>query len=483
MIRLRALPIIGVLALGACADTPTEPVAKLEARGGTGTFAAQADGADTYLIQFKREGIPSGFAASVAQLGGEVVFAHAKTGFAVVRGIDGAGAGALGMRSDVADVDADAYTTLEDSVVTTDLLSADAPATALSFRFQWNMGAIHAPEAWAKGQLGKPSVKIGFLDTGIDYLHPEFAGILNLDLSRSFVVDSRVPAGVNPIADFNSHGTLVASLAASNAVFTAGVASKVTLVSLKVCNAEGCPLGATLEAVLYAADKGLDVINLSLGGTLRRSEAKIAPNVSLIRLFEKVFTHAYARGTTIVVAAGNSALDMDADADLYDLFCEVRKVICVSSTGPTFARFSNARGFFDIENIDAPSVFTNFGRNVTVAAPGGNQFIGGARTALVVGACSGFLFACRFRTGQLAGNIGTSMAAPHVAGLAALLAGEMGRHPNRIAKRIKDTADDLGAPGKDTFYGHGRINVAAAVNFAKPSRKDDKDSDSDSDDR
>jgi subtilisin family serine protease len=94
---------------------------------------------------------------------------------------------------------------------------------------------------------------------------------------------------------------------------------------------------------------------------------------------------------------------------------------------------------------------------VTVAAPGGNN------ASSVWAACSPFtivtpLLVCRTGT-FVVGLQGTSMASPHVTGLAALIAGDLGHNPAAIEARIKATADDLGAKGNDAAYGHGRINV------------------------
>src|SRR5204862_8284921 len=140
---------------------------------------------------------------------------------------------------------------------------------------------------------------------------------------RSFVPseDGRVQAifpGANNIADLHFHGTNVAAIVSSNAFFRAGVTSRVTLVGLKACTAGNspsfdgtCPTSAVLNAILYAADQGLDVINLSLGGDFNRRDARAVPPLgftpTFLALINPVFTYAYRQPSTERVAAGHGA--------------------------------------------------------------------------------------------------------------------------------------------------------------------------------
>jgi lantibiotic leader peptide-processing serine protease len=137
--------------------------------------------------------------------------------------------------------------------------------------------------------------------------------------------------------------------------------------------------------------------------------------------------------------------------------------------------------------VDEPAYFTNLGRSaISVAAPGGNADAAHGFTpspwpwgtdiaSWVWSYCSKTRIASLTSTGvpvltacaagnRISGFIGTSQASPHVAGLAALLVAEIGHnHPSAIKAAIQDSADDLGQPGTDPFYGRGRINVAKAL--------------------
>ncbi|HYC53125.1 MAG TPA: S8 family serine peptidase [Gemmatimonadaceae bacterium] len=496
MHRVSTATVFALFALTACAEPPltSEPVGLTRFGGTAANFAS--DGSDSYLVRFKGQ-IPADFSAQVAKLGGEVIFAHAGVGIAAVAGIGDAGAATLAAHSGIAAVDPDAYTEQE-SVLASDATevatspeSPDAPNLAFFFPRQWNHAAVGSAAAWAAGKRGNANVKVGILDTGIDYLHPDLVGRVDLELSRSFLSaaeNARVPAGAHLVADLNYHGTHVASTVASNGYINAGVSSNVTLVGLKVCApgtaANGfrgtCPTSGTLAAILFAADNGLHVINLSLGGTFLRRQASAAGGFgpSFLATINQVFNYAKTHGTTVVVSAGNSALDIDHDGNGYKSYCSASAVICASATGPTDAR-RNAAGtafvlvggaYQDIQNIDALAGYSNYGRSaISVAAPGGNVLP-------VWQSCSGFtihtgLTGCRTRfytsptswSGSTVGVSGTSMAAPHVTGLAALIAGEVGRSPAQIMARLQQTADDLGQVGTDPAYGKGRINVARAM--------------------
>lgn len=460
--------------------------------------AVDADG--NYLVRFRGNGVPKGFAAEVARLGGQLIFAH-PVGIAAVAGLDDRGAAALAAVSGVAAVDADAFVVLDDQIDSevasadmpdVDVASPTNPASSFFFPRQWNMRAIHADAAWAAGKLGSAAVRVGILDTGIDYLHPDLFGRVDLNASRSYLSaaeNARVPAGAHVIADLHYHGTHVAATVVSNGLAAAGVTSQTTLVGLKVCapgtTANGftasCPISGTLAAILDAADMGLDVINMSLGSAFQRAAASARGGFgpSFVATLNQVLNYASRKGTAIVVAAGNGAFDLDRNLipdgqggtvrvpGLYDLYCNTPAVICVSATGPTAQASVNGPW----TNVDAFAPYSNFGRSaINVAAPGGN-------VSAVWAACSGFtlvppLAPCRTRffnpaTGAwsafVVGLTGTSMATAHTTGTAALIAGIVGHNPSQIAARLQQTADDLGQPGNDPAYGKGRINVAHAA--------------------
>jgi subtilisin family serine protease len=150
--------------------------------------------------------------------------------------------------------------------------------------------------------------------------------------------------------------------------------------------------------------------------------------------------------------------------------CELSDGICVSATGPTSA--ASVTGPWT--DVDAFGLYSGYGRAIVdVAAPGGQRFTSTrvwlpcttTPAEFTPASCRVPGAAIEQRLGQ---GIGTSWAVPHVAGLAALL---MARHgtgnPHRVRAAILSSADDLGEPGRDPYYGRGRINIARALNLAR----------------
>ena len=461
--------------LAACATDTTAPTLKTQTSAVTsvtGRYIATVNGdADA-------------FQANVAALGGTVMFMHAPTGIAVVEGLSDAAAASLAKASGVQSVKQDvefnvvpAATTKSDVIVDDVIASQTNPATAARYSFQWNMRLINAPDAWAAGKLGSSSVTAAILDTGIDYDAPDLNGLVDLSRSASFVASDNAITSTyfptrNAISDYNGHGTNVATQISSKAVALAGVTSRTTLIGVKVLNAAGNGSSSSiLSGILWAADHGANVANMSLGGEFAKN---VLPG--FVSEMNRVFNYANQKGMLIVVAAGNETEDLDHNGNAFKTYCDAPQVICVSSVGPALATSSP----------DAPAYYTNFGRSaIAVAGPGGNADAAHNFTASpwpwgldiaswVWSYCSKTRIAGFTTSGapvltvctagnRLTGYIGTSQATPHVAGLAALLAANGVTTPAAIKAAISNSADDLGQPGNDPYYGAGRINVAKAL--------------------
>ena len=481
MTRFRNLTLL-LLGVIACEPmTEVRPVTQsptLSKRGST------TESFDRQLVVLRRVGaIPADLETKVASSGAAVRLRSPQLGFLSVSGLGTAAAARLVADPRVLAVEAEPVLAAvpEERAPRRSAQRVGSPAdptTAFFFELlQWNLRAIHAPAAWAAGKLGSSAVTAAILDTGLDYTNPDLNGLVDLARSIDLVdeVDSilkYIGPGRHPITDLNGHGSHVGGVVSSNALVVAGVTSQTRLLGVKVCTMRGsCPLSGTLEGIRYAADAGAAVINMSIGGLAPHSALR-----GLQSLLNRATNYARRQGSLIVVSAGNSGLDLDR-TNLFALHCDDANVVCVAATGPTGEDL-----FGPFVNVDAPAVYSNFGRSlVNVAAPGGNLILDEEGNVVnftpVWGICS--LTSLAFANFppapdepplglfcpqlSIAGFVGTSQAAPHVTGLAASIAAEFGSSPAQIRSRIYRTAVDLGQSGTDPFYGKGRIDVAEAL--------------------
>jgi thermitase len=286
---------------------------------------------------------------------------------------------------------------------------------------QWGPPDIQAPQAWAV-TTGTASVTIAVIDTGVDLTHPDLAAQIDLVNSKSFL------AYAPTAQDDYGHGTHVAGIAAAignNLTGIAGMAWGVRIMALKVLDYSGSGYESDVAAAItYAADHGAQVINISLGGTGASQTLADAVN------------YAYTHGVTIVAAAGNN----DSSSPFYP--AAYPHVIAVAS----------------VDSNNQRSYFSNYGSDIAVAAPGGSIF----STYPV-------------SMGSYTTMSGTSMATPHVAGVAALLASlPLFNTPDKIRAALENTAKDLtvdssgvcqSGPNWDPCYGYGLVQAYDALQY------------------
>jgi lantibiotic leader peptide-processing serine protease len=487
MLRIARCTIVVVLVplvFNGCRDV-VEPSSTREtipsAADAASSSEAPAGQSSRHLVVFNGDAAPSDFAERVSALGGAVLSTLDGVGLATVGGLTEAAVEELRRTEGVKAVEADLVLGAE--LEPADLAAGDAtdvstqshasPTAATFYPRQWNLRAIGADVAWDAGRLGKSEVSAAILDTGIDYLHPDL--LSRVDLSRSVsllsdpvsdpsdedaLVQARFP-GRHLITDLHSHGTAVSALIASNAHLLAGVTQQTTLFGVKVHDrTRRNRISAYLKGIIYAADHEADVIHLSIPLEFNKHE-----NPGLVAAVNRAINYAHREGAVMVAAAGNAAQSLDHDADRFR-FCNAVHVICVSATGPTSAAGVNGPW----ENPDAVAPYTNFGRSaIDVAGPGGTAasvpatrvWLVCSQATLVTGVPSSVCIGGR---SLIWSSTGTSFGAAATSGLAALLVSTMGKdRPEQIEAAIEKSADDLGDPGTDPYYGRGRINVARAV--------------------
>ena len=335
--------------------------------------------------------------------------------------------------------------------------------------FQWGLDAINAPEAWNAGYTGG-NAKVFILDSGIDSEHPDLAPNLNTALCKSFV-----PGEDYNVADgkYFNHGTHVAGIiaAVNNSFGVTGVAPDAEIVAVKVLseyNGSGA-FSWINDGIVYAANNGADIINMSLGATLNRNgfyldENDILQKVpavylqDLILAQQRAVDYAVKSGAVIVASAGNDGVNSDGDASFFKVPAELQNVIAVSATAPDYW-YNDYLNQTPDPDFDIPSSYTNYGKSlVDIAAPGGDFDFYPSEYYyfdMVLSTISeGYAWAA-----------GTSMASPHVAGVAALIIAKNGgaMNPLEVMKKLYNTADKFDGNGISAYYGNGRVNAYRAV--------------------
>ncbi|MGH9183187.1 MAG: S8 family serine peptidase [Acidimicrobiales bacterium] len=316
---------------------------------------------------------------------------------------------------------------------------------------QWALAKVGAPAAWPTA-TGAGAV-IAVVDTGVDRDHPELRDVLTGGASW---IDCG-PEAAKPCLDSskwddrNGHGTHVAGIAAAplDGVGVVGVAPGAQIMPIRVLGAAGTGDGDDVAAgVRWAADHGADVVNLSLGGLPVVSQ--LVDGTGVDQAFADAIAYAISKGVLVVAAAGNESAPLCDD----DSF-RVANAVCVGAT----------------DRRDLKAWFGNFGGGtggaadrpgLDVVAPGGlgSVLCDDPEDVLSTYAISEDTV-CTRRVGYET-LAGTSMAAPHVSGIGALLA-QLGTKGTDAAQRILATADDLGTPGWDPVFGYGRVNAERAV--------------------
>ncbi len=280
---------------------------------------------------------------------------------------------------------------------------------------------------------GRPEIVLAVLDTGVDMNHSDLRDAIWAnpgeepgngvdDDGNGFIddVNGWDFAGNDNVPDDDyGHGTHVAGIAAArinNGVGIAGVAGQVTIMPVDVFGGGIGTYEDLIRAIIYAADNGAHVINMSLGAS------------SYSRGEEMAVNYAVERGVVVVAAAGNTGRES------YHYPAAHPNVIAVAATTAD----------------DYLASFSTRGEFVDVAAPG-------------------YRIYSTLRNNGYGTMSGTSMASPHVAGLAALiLSRNPGLTPAEVRQLIESTATDLGPTGRDIYFGHGRINAALALERTTP---------------
>lgn len=282
----------------------------------------------------------------------------------------------------------------------------------------YGLSVTHALEGWEYTK-GSADVLIAVLDTGLNLNHPEFAG--RIVPGYDFVNDDSDPM------DDNGHGTHASGIVAAginNGIGMVGVCPECSLMPVKVLNQNNAGTwSGVASGIIYAADHGARVINLSLGAAVSS------------QTLENAVIYAQSKGVLVVAAAGN----MGVDREFFP--AALPGVFAVSATDARDRHWS----------------LSNYGSYVDVAAPGYA------------------IYSTYYELDNYYGGYtymsGTSMASPFAAGLAGLLfSQDPKRTADEVAILIRSTVDRVGTSDEVNYFGEGRINVARALAVASDSQ-------------
>ena len=476
-----------LLSLGAAACADSQPTAPDAVAAAPALAAARSSEPTNDFILILPEGaaVPTTLKSDVAAAGGTLLSVQPELGLAYANStapdFEAKAARIKGVQRAVRDLVVqwtDPNTRFE-TVEAEASVDFDANAihgsTESFWNAQWNATAISAPDAWDAGYRGR-GARVAVIDGGFHNTHVDLDANLDVARSRSFVSGFAYNQDVGTFW----HGTHVAGIVAAevNGIGTAGIAPEATVIGLKALHNGSGSFQAVIDAIYYAATPiaqggaGAHIINMSLGAVLPKQGNE--GTIPLVIALSRATSNARKQGVLVIASAGNDALDLDHIQNVVSVPAEAVGVVNVSALGPM--------GFYvpgNTTSVDRLASYSNFGQSsISLGAPGGDFALPGGAICSVPRIPTGTLAQLCWAMDMVlstsrgaAASIssyswaaGTSMASPAAAGVAALIVGKYGpMDPAQLEARLRSSSDDLGKPGRDDAYGHGRVNAYRAV--------------------
>jgi subtilisin family serine protease len=504
-------------------------VAGVAARAALDASAAPATATSNYIVLYKQEAVASDATATIAKAGGTLVYAYPQIGVVIASSANRSfrdnllndnrvenAASTDGFASQLAPA------TAADGPPPGDLPNAPATDADSLSALQWDMRQIHTPEAHAITG-GSSAVLVGDIDTGIDFKHPDLRP--NIDVANSVNCVSGAPVPGLAAQDDNGHGTHTAGTiaAASNGFGIVGVAPNVHVAAIKSGNAAGYFFPeAVVCGFVWAGMHHMDVTNNSYFADPWQYNCKNDPVQRAIwKAEQRAIRYAQQQGVTVVASEGNDSDDVAHPTqdqtspddstpvtrtihnDCVVIPLEISGVVGVTATGNT------RQDAGEPDSGYLKSFYSSYGVGVTgVTAPGGDSLFGRTPEAVNGRVLSTWPpnIPCA-RSVKESGpdpdeptvvycyQQGTSMASPHVAGVAALIISRFGNvqgqktmSPGRVTAYLEQTADPQPCPtavppgyadffgfnselpqvcqggtGYNSWYGNGQVNAFNAV--------------------
>lgn len=292
------------------------------------------------------------------------------------------------------------------------------------YAYQWNMTNVYMPQAW-NVETGMNTIYVAVLDSGVDYNHPDLNSVVDVSYDYDFVNNDQ------NAFDERGHGTHVAGIIAAETNNSQGVAGmnwggtySTKILPIRVLDRNGNGYYDNIaKGIIYAVEHSAKIINMSLGGK--------DPSITLYNAVR----YAYLNDALLVASAGNNGT--------YGLLYPAAYNDYVISVGAV-----------DKNNVRAS--YSNYSSNLELVAPGGDASYPILST----------YYSTSTNTHAYAYMYGTSMAAPHISGLIALMMSKGITGNSTIRTILHSTATDLGTSGKDNYYGYGLINAYVALTYS-----------------
>ncbi|MEB2300515.1 S8 family serine peptidase [Lysinibacillus xylanilyticus] len=484
--KLVMFSICSVLSFSLLAGIPT-----------TKTNAAQEE--EHYVIAYKGK-LPDNFSESISKAGGSIERVIPEIGIVEATSFDSTFLSAVKQDKNVqsAGLELEAYleTDPDNAISFTpgtpngEKVSLD-PNVESYWDKQWDMQRLTNNGDSYNLNKGNHDTVVAVIDTGIDFSHPDLQNNVDLAGSKTFV------PGTTDAWDQNGHGTHVAgSIAANGKVM--GVGPDLTVRAYRVFGADGQAEQSWItDAIVAAANDGVAVINMSIGGWrwMAHNLDEKGDSASMVA-YHRAVQYAIKQGVTVVVSAGNDSKNFN---DIHDMQAYWKDKYGLDIKGPSRVVPAQIPGVITVSSSnewsnDSIAFYSNYGNDIDVAAPGGDNgplydslyrqdptgnyldkrdFTYRTLSTYPTYPVAGGNATTEFSDGSWHGYSylhGTSMAAPKVAGVAGVIkAAHPEYNPSQVAAAIRKSAIDLGKAGQDPLYGSGEVNI---YNFLsnKPSK-------------
>ncbi|MCA9881534.1 MAG: S8 family serine peptidase [Anaerolineae bacterium] len=434
---------------------------------GSVSIVTAQQAAQPYVILMRGNSVPSSITQDIQNAGGQVMHVIPQVGIVTATSSNPDFVALLSGVRNVQEVGIMPMESLPN--VTAEVNAPEAVDDLYNAGLVWGVQRVHAPEAWDAGYTGSHNTVVAVIDTGIAWNHPDLAE--NVVFTECFA--STTPC--NPYPSLSDHGTHVAGTVAASfgGGRVVGVGPNLGLAGYNVFeNIPGCGVCAYSSsrwmAMLDAASRGFDVINMSLGGVAQFGGRGTNELATFIAADNRIANAVISMGTTIVASAGNENLNLNGT--LVHIPSDLPGILSVGATGIQPIPRYPSEGSFDIR-----AFYSNYGAAVDIVAPGGDC---GEISSCTGAPPSGYFYAeylvlsstvtlnptCAATASCAVGygwKGGTSMASPHVAGVAGLVAdANPGLRPNQIVSLLRRTAENLGDRQQ---FGHGMVDAAAAL--------------------